>query len=300
MRDDECTYSDAKDTIGKPIVTEVSSANNDGEKSNSEVKSSRKLIGIFSGDALDAEVVAIALPALGALAIDPFLSVVDAVYIGKLGPSDLGGMGVASAIFTFTFRTFNFLCTVTGPLVASSVARASNHQTDKNSTPLEHDVNLENSPDGIFDLSEARKTIRSALLIAVVAGTILSSILLSYGDEALSLAGVGDRNKITDRQTSKSSSLNKRIGDDRDVLDRIETFDITVHENDRKEDISSGGENALLSPAKSYLKFRTISLPFVLVSIHFPTFFLHYRCYIKIFFWWHLLYLLLSSKYEHN
>eukprot|EP00958_Prasinococcus_capsulatus_P003216 scaffold299_cov343-Prasinococcus_capsulatus_cf.AAC.9 len=60
----------------------------------------------------------LAVPALGALAIDPLLSVVDTAFVGHLGKTELGGLGVATAVFNFTFRIFNFLSAVTAPLVA--------------------------------------------------------------------------------------------------------------------------------------------------------------------------------------
>ena len=52
--------------------------------------------GAFRGDQLDNEVFSLALPALGALAVDPLLSVVDAFYVGQLGATELGAMGAAS------------------------------------------------------------------------------------------------------------------------------------------------------------------------------------------------------------
>ena len=60
----------------------------------------------------------LAVPALGALAIDPLLSVVDTAFVGHLGKAELGGLGVATAVFNFTFRIFNFLSAVTAPLIA--------------------------------------------------------------------------------------------------------------------------------------------------------------------------------------
>ena len=73
---------------------------------------------------VDATILAIALPSLGALLIDPILGAVDTAYVGRMEVRDLGGLAVASAAFSFSYRAFNFLTTVTGPLVATRLARA--------------------------------------------------------------------------------------------------------------------------------------------------------------------------------
>jgi len=57
----------------------------------------------------DREIVALALPALGALIADPLLSLVDTAFVGRIGTDALGGLGVATALFTVSFFLFNFL-----------------------------------------------------------------------------------------------------------------------------------------------------------------------------------------------
>lgn len=63
-------------------------------------------------------ILALALPALGALAADPLLSLVDTYFVGRLGAVPLAAMGVDAAIFSFAFAAFNFLAYATTPLVA--------------------------------------------------------------------------------------------------------------------------------------------------------------------------------------
>ena len=48
---------------------------------------------------VDATILAIALPSLGALLIDPILGAVDTAYVGRMEVRDLGGLAVASAAF---------------------------------------------------------------------------------------------------------------------------------------------------------------------------------------------------------
>jgi Na+-driven multidrug efflux pump len=72
----------------------------------------------------------LAVPAAGALLIDPLMTLVDTAFVGRFTTSNvlgtdlltkaapLAGMGSATALLTFTFYLFNFLCTTTTPLVA--------------------------------------------------------------------------------------------------------------------------------------------------------------------------------------
>lgn len=63
----------------------------------------------------------LAIPAAGALLIDPLLTVTDTAFVGRFtddGAAPLAGMGSAAALLTFSFYLFNFLCTATTPLVA--------------------------------------------------------------------------------------------------------------------------------------------------------------------------------------
>jgi putative MATE family efflux protein len=66
----------------------------------------------------------LSVPALGALLIDPLLTLADTAFIGRYSESanELAGMGSAAALLTFSFYIFNFLCTATTPLVSSKRA----------------------------------------------------------------------------------------------------------------------------------------------------------------------------------
>ena len=71
----------------------------------------------------DAEIRRLALPALGALAADPLVSLVDTAFVGRLGANELGSLAVAAAVFGVAFALFNFLAYGTTPLVARAVAK---------------------------------------------------------------------------------------------------------------------------------------------------------------------------------
>lgn len=68
-------------------------------------------------------ILAIVLPALGALAADPLLSLVDTAFVGRIGPDALAALGIDAAIFGFAFAVFNFLAYATTPLVAVARGR---------------------------------------------------------------------------------------------------------------------------------------------------------------------------------
>ncbi len=72
----------------------------------------------LSGTSLDRRIVALALPALGALAADPLLSLADTAFVSRLGRVPLGALGVDTALFSFAFFAFNFLAYATTPMVA--------------------------------------------------------------------------------------------------------------------------------------------------------------------------------------
>lgn len=71
----------------------------------------------------DREMLALAIPALGALAADPLVSLVDTVFVGRLGVVPLAALGINTSVFSLAFVVFNFLAYGTTPLVARAVGR---------------------------------------------------------------------------------------------------------------------------------------------------------------------------------
>jgi len=74
---------------------------------------------------LDREIFRLAVPALGALAADPLVSLIDTAFVGQLGSTQLGALGVSVAVFSISFFMFNFLAYGTTPLIAGSLAEGS-------------------------------------------------------------------------------------------------------------------------------------------------------------------------------
>jgi putative MATE family efflux protein len=105
----------------------------------------------------------LAIPAAGALLIDPLMTLADTAFVGHYSTDafPLAGMGSAAALLTFSFYLFNFLCTATTPLVGSKRAAG---QTQ-----------------------EAATIAGQSLSLALVLGVTLATLLLTL-DQPLLLA----------------------------------------------------------------------------------------------------------------
>ena len=69
----------------------------------------------------DREILALALPAFGALVAEPLFVMVDSAIVGHLGTSQLAGLGVAAALLTTAVNVFVFLAYATTAAVARRV-----------------------------------------------------------------------------------------------------------------------------------------------------------------------------------
>jgi putative MATE family efflux protein len=113
------------------------------------------------------QILDLAIPAAGALLIDPLMTLADTAFVGRYSnaPDQLAGMGSAAAVLTFTFYLFNFLCTATTPLVASK--RASGRE------------------------AEAIAMGGQALSLALLLGAVLTVFLSIFQQPLLRLMGTG-------------------------------------------------------------------------------------------------------------
>jgi putative MATE family efflux protein len=69
----------------------------------------------------DREIVALAVPAFGALVVEPLFLMVDTAIVGHLGTAQLAGLGVASALLATAVSVFVFLAYATTAAVARRV-----------------------------------------------------------------------------------------------------------------------------------------------------------------------------------
>jgi MATE family multidrug resistance protein len=111
----------------------------------------------------DRAILAISIPALAALAIDPLLTLTDTAFVARLGTNELAALGVSAAILTPSFFIFNFLAFVTTPLVAKAIG-SSEHQ-------------------------RARQYVGTALALAVMLGCLVTVFLLTLTPWLVSLVG---------------------------------------------------------------------------------------------------------------
>ena len=60
-------------------------------------------------DALDRRILAIAVPALGSLLVEPIYVLTDTAVVGRIGTDELGGLALASTVLNTVVLVFNFL-----------------------------------------------------------------------------------------------------------------------------------------------------------------------------------------------
>jgi len=111
----------------------------------------------------DKAILALAIPALGSLAIDPLLTLIDTAFVARLGTTELAALGVDAAILNFAFFGFNFLASVITPLVARALGKG--------------------------EKGEARRWVGDALLLAVGLGLGVTALLLVLAPWFIDLMG---------------------------------------------------------------------------------------------------------------
>lgn len=114
---------------------------------------------------IDRRIFALAVPALGALAAEPLLSLADTFFVSRLGASALGALAVNGAVFGFVFVVFNFLAYVTTPMVARA--------------------------QGAGDRERASEVISSSLVLAIGLGVMTTLILIVFARPILLLVQTG-------------------------------------------------------------------------------------------------------------
>ena len=115
--------------------------------------------------ALDREIYRLAVPALGSLAIEPLVSLVDTAFVGRLGAAELAGLGIAGAVFLWSFILFIFLAYATTPIVAAAL--------------------------GAGDEDRARRTAATGFAFAALAGLVALGLIQALAAPAVALFGAG-------------------------------------------------------------------------------------------------------------
>jgi putative MATE family efflux protein len=113
----------------------------------------------------DRAILALAVPALGALAADPLYSLADTAFVGNLGTPQLGALAIGTAAFTASFWLFSFLAYG----VTAHVARSM----------------------GAGDVRTASRIGVQALLLAVVIGGTVSALGVAFAGPIVRVLGAG-------------------------------------------------------------------------------------------------------------
>jgi putative MATE family efflux protein len=114
----------------------------------------------------DRRIVALAVPAFGALAAEPLYRLVDTAIVGRLGKEELGGVAIAVTVLSLVIAGSNFLAYGTTQRVANRL--------------------------GSSDRSGASDVGVQAFWLAVIIGTVTAPLLALFADSLVSLLGASD------------------------------------------------------------------------------------------------------------
>ncbi|MET7476515.1 MATE family efflux transporter [Streptomyces sp. NPDC005648] len=114
----------------------------------------------------DREIVALAVPAFGALVAEPLFVMADSAIVGHLGTAQLAGLGVASALLTTAVSVFVFLAYATTAAVARRV--------------------------GAGDLQAAIRQGMDGIWLALLLGAAVIAAVLSTAPSLVELFGASD------------------------------------------------------------------------------------------------------------
>ncbi len=120
----------------------------------------------FARHPRDRAIAALAVPALGALAMDPLVSIIDTAWVGRLGTKELAALAIASAVFAAVFSVFNFVHLAVTPLVAGEVGRGDTRRA------------------GAVATAGLLVSVLVGLVVAIVAIALASVIANAFGADA--------------------------------------------------------------------------------------------------------------------
>ncbi|MEV7071727.1 MATE family efflux transporter [Streptomyces sp. NPDC093990] len=114
----------------------------------------------------DREIVALAVPAFGALVAEPLFVLADSAIVGHLGTAQLAGLGIASALLTTAVSVFVFLAYATTAAVARRV--------------------------GAGDLPAAIRQGMDGIWLALLLGAVVIAVVLPAAPSIVELFGASD------------------------------------------------------------------------------------------------------------
>ncbi|XP_059651843.1 protein DETOXIFICATION 43 [Cornus florida] len=223
---------------------------------------------VFKMDALGSEILRIAFPAALALAADPIASLIDTIFIGRLGPVELAAVGVAIAIFNQASKVTIFpLVSITTSFVAeedtigrlsSEVVKAENLEkgSPKNNEMKElmpEDVDLENLEKGSATNSEMKDLMPDEDLKPTACNSPTAS---SSNSKKAKFEG--------GRRHIPSASTALFVGS---VLGLLQTVFLIILAKPILGFMGVKSGSPMLTPARKYLTLRSLGAPAVLLSL---------------------------------
>ncbi|CAD6258792.1 unnamed protein product [Miscanthus lutarioriparius] len=124
---------------GKPVITDVVDEVTPDEGTETEIKGGEETEAVAGRgapwwlrlDGVAADILAIAAPAVLALATDPITALVDTAFVGNIGSAQLAAVGASTSIFNLVSKLFNVpLLNVTTSFVAEQQAVDANSNTE--------------------------------------------------------------------------------------------------------------------------------------------------------------------------
>lgn len=117
----------------------------------------------------------LAIPALVGMVADPLLSLIDTMFVARMGAVPLAALGACTSIFHLAFNAFRATTASTAALVAGALVRSS--AADGNS-----------GEEGEED--EAKVVARTSLRLAIGSGIAVSILLLTFAEPCLRAMGI--------------------------------------------------------------------------------------------------------------
>lgn len=117
----------------------------------------------FRRNPRDKAIAALAIPALGTLAIDPIVSIVDTAWVARLGTEPLAALAVASAVFAAVFAVFSFVHVAITPLIAGEVGRGA--------------------------LERAGAIAQGAIVLSLALGVVVATLAIGVADSIVTVFG---------------------------------------------------------------------------------------------------------------
>uniref|UniRef100_A0A5B7AK41 Protein DETOXIFICATION n=1 Tax=Davidia involucrata TaxID=16924 RepID=A0A5B7AK41_DAVIN len=223
---------------------------------------------VFKMDALGLEILQIAFPAALALAADPIASLIDTVFIGRLGPVELAAVGVSIAVFNQASKVTIFpLVSITTSFVAEddTVGRISSEESkgenlEKGSAKdnemkelMLEDVKLENLEKGSATNSEMKELMPEEDFKTA-----------PYKSPTVTGINPNKAKLKNERRHIPSASTALVIGG---VLGLLQTIFLIFLAKPILGFMGVKSGSPMLTPAQRYLTLRSLGAPAVLLSL---------------------------------